>query len=63
MNEALNKKLLFDVGLSQAMLAEQLGTKTPYVSIFITGRGIIPREDWQTLYEYFLELRVDNNDY
>lgn len=49
---------MFDEGLNQETLAEQLGTKAPYISMFITGRGQLPRADWQKIYEYFLNLRV-----
>jgi len=52
-----DKQRLFKQGLNNEMLAEKLGTKSPYVSMFITSRGDIPRKDWQILYEYFLELR------
>jgi len=40
------------------MLAEKLGTKDPYVSAFITGRGHLPFKCWQKIYNYFLELRI-----
>lgn len=55
------KKLLFKAGLSQHLLAEQLGIKEPYVSMFINGHGYIPRKDWQKIHEYFLELRVTSD--
>lgn len=58
LNEQELKGLMFNEGLSQKMLAEKLGTKGPYVSMFVTGRGDLPRADWQKIYEYFLELRV-----
>ena len=58
MSESEYRKLLFDQGLNQAMLAEQLETKGPYVSAFITRRGNIPRKDWQKIYNYFLDLRM-----
>ena len=57
-NEELNKKLLFEAGLSQSMLAEKLDVHPVYVSVFITGRGNIPRYAWNILYDYFLELRM-----
>ena len=53
-----NYKLILDQGMNQHMLAEKLGTKAPYVSMFMTGNGSIPRKDWQKLYDYFLELRA-----
>ena len=57
-----DRQLLFDQGLSGEMLAEQLSIKRPYVSMYFTGHGRLPREAWQKLYEYFLELRVNNKD-
>ena len=58
MTEAEYKRLIFNQGLNMRMLAEQLGTKGPYVSAFITGRGNIPRKDWQILQNYFAALRA-----
>jgi len=58
MSESEYKKMLIDQGLNMQMLAEQLGTKGPYVSVFITGRGYIPRKDWDKIYNYFMELRI-----
>ena len=53
-----NYQLILDQGMNQEMLAEKLGTRAPYVSMFITGHGSIPRKDWQKLYDYFSELRA-----
>lgn len=54
------KQLLFKEELNQEMLAEKLGVKSPYVSKYITGRGCVPRVDWQKIHEYFLELRCQS---
>jgi len=56
-----DKQRLFKARLNNEMLAEKLGTKSPYVSMYFTGRGHMPRVDWQKLYEYFLELRCQND--
>lgn len=56
--ELMYKGLLFDEGLSQKMLADKLGTKGPYISMYITSRGSLPREDWQKIHDYFHELRA-----
>jgi len=50
--------ILFDQGLNQTTAAEIIGTKAPYVSMFITGRGNLPRKDWDKIYNYFMELRI-----
>ena len=51
------KKLLFDEGLNQRMLASKLSLPSPYVSMYISGIGSMPRKPWQIIHEYFLELR------
>lgn len=61
-NEAENKKLLFNAGMNQQMLADKLGVKPVYVSVFITGRGNIPRYAWDILYDYFLDLRYGDHE-
>ena len=57
-----DKQLLFKAGLNGEMLAEMVGVKTPYVSMYFTGGSNLPRYAWQKLYEYFLELRVTNDE-
>lgn len=54
------KKLLFDAGMNQEMLAEKLDIKQPYVSAFFTGRGHITRKDRQMIHDYFIGLRGQN---
>ena len=51
-----DKQLLFDAGLNNEMLAQQLGIKSPYVAMYFTGNGNLPVNARNVLRDYFLEL-------
>ena len=52
------KRLLFINGLNQVMAADLIGVRNPYVSNYISGRGYVPRDDWQKIHNWFHELRA-----
>lgn len=57
-----HQRLLFVNGLNQAMAAEQIGVRSEYVSMYITGNGYLSRDTWQKIRDFFVELRIKTND-